>query len=80
MKLVKGSDKMDLLFKPDMEEEAWIFKKVFGANWRKGLALHSLLSLPPSELIDGIASHNVAVEATFKKEELEYKIKKHAAI
>ena len=45
---------LNMLSHDDAEEAAWIFKKVFGANWKKGVALHSLLTLNPSELIEGI--------------------------
>ena len=55
MSLVKGVKSIDVINKLDTEEEAWIFKKVFGSNWRKGLALHSLLVLSPSDLLSGIA-------------------------
>ena len=55
MSLVKGMKDLNMLSHDDGEEAAWIFKKVFGANWKKGVALHSLLTLNPSELIEGIA-------------------------
>ena len=59
MSLVKGVMSIDVINKVDTEEEAWIFKKVFGSNWRKGLALHSLLVLSPSDLLSGIAQDNL---------------------
>ena len=54
MCLVKGISSLDPLLSHD-HSEAWIFKKVFGANWKKGLVLHSLLTLAPSDLVEGIA-------------------------
>ena len=46
MSLVKGIKDLHLLSHDDAEEAAWIFKKVFGANWKKGVALHSLHTQP----------------------------------
>ena len=54
MSLVKGVRSFGVLSRENTEE-AWIFKKIFGGNWKKGLALHSVLTLSESELVEGIA-------------------------
>ena len=62
MNLVKGVRMFDLLSRRDAEEAAWIFKKAFGANWKKGLALHSVLTLSRSDLLEGIAQSNESLK------------------